>query len=116
MIPVQDVDGQKLTREYYLHCKQQLWDGCILAGDARHKYLKIVGLGATVGGDRARSVYGIFTVFNEYEQVLSQDHPLRVSRLVVELPIYVLLHLLCLWSAAILCLALVARFFVYFSN
>lgn len=68
-LPVLEVEGAKWTREDYLHRVQQRWDGTVLAGDASFKFAKIIRLGATARGERTRPVHGIFTVFNEYEQV-----------------------------------------------
>jgi len=68
-LPVLEVDSVAWTREDYLHRVHQRWDGWILAGDASFKFAKIIRLGAKARGKRTRPVYGIFTVFNEYEQV-----------------------------------------------
>eukprot|EP00903_Cladosiphon_okamuranus_P010289 g9740.t1 len=66
--PVLTVNGESWTREDYQHRVMQRWDGQILGGDASFKFAKVIRLGATTGGERARPVYGMFTVFNEYEQ------------------------------------------------
>ncbi|CAM9778770.1 unnamed protein product, partial [Pylaiella littoralis] len=74
------VDGDRWTREHYEHRVIQRWDGEILGGDASFKFAKIVRLGATPGGERTRPVYGIFTVFNEDEQVVFQ-RPMKTNSL-----------------------------------
>ncbi|CAN0036412.1 unnamed protein product, partial [Laminaria digitata] len=68
-LPVLEVDSVAWPREDYLNRVHQRWDGWILAGDASFKFAKIIRLGAKARGKRTRPVYGIFTVFNEYEQV-----------------------------------------------
>ncbi|CAN0557337.1 unnamed protein product, partial [Laminaria digitata] len=59
-LPVLEVDSVAWTREDYLHCVHQRWDGWILAGDASFKFAKIIRLGAKARGKRTRPVYGIF--------------------------------------------------------
>eukprot|EP00903_Cladosiphon_okamuranus_P017827 g16406.t1 len=78
--PVLTVSGESWTREDYQHRVMQRWDGQILGGDASFKFAKVIRLGATKGGERARPVYGIFTVFNEYEQVVFQK-PMKTNAL-----------------------------------
>ncbi|CAB1101837.1 unnamed protein product [Ectocarpus sp. CCAP 1310/34] len=68
-LPVLEVEGVKWTREDYLPRVHQRWDGTVLAGDASFKFANIIRRGATAHGERTRPVHGIFTVFNEYEQV-----------------------------------------------
>lgn len=68
-LPVLEVDGVVWTREDYLHRAFQRNDGRICGGDASFKFAKIIRCGARAGDERTRPVYGIFTVFNEYEQV-----------------------------------------------
>lgn len=46
-----------------------LIDGRLLAGDASFKYAKVIRLSTGADGTRARPVYGIFTIMNEYDQV-----------------------------------------------
>lgn len=62
-------DGQVWTREEYLQRRAQLVDGRLLAGDASFKYAKVIRLPTGPDGTRARPVYGIFTIMNEYDQV-----------------------------------------------
>lgn len=62
-------NGQALTREDYLQRGAQLIDGRVLAGDASFKYAKVIRLPTGSDGTRARPVYGIFTIMNEYDQV-----------------------------------------------
>lgn len=62
-------DGQAWTREEYLQRRAQLVDGRLLAGDASFKYAKVIRLPTGPDGTRARPVYGIFTIMNEYDQV-----------------------------------------------
>lgn len=69
-LPVLEVDGVGWTLEDYEHRLMQRWDGEILGGDASFKFAKIIRLGAKAGEDRTRPVYGIVTMFNEYEQVV----------------------------------------------
>jgi len=57
------------TREEYLQRRAQLIDGRVLAGDASFKYAKVIRLSTGADGSRARPVYGIFTIMNEYDQV-----------------------------------------------
>jgi hypothetical protein len=54
------------TREHWYHRRQQLIGGSILSGDAAHKLVKGVRL------LNANVVYGIFTVLNEWNQVVLQ--------------------------------------------
>ncbi|CAN0551098.1 unnamed protein product, partial [Ectocarpus sp. 12 AP-2014] len=79
-LPVLEVEGVKWTRKDYLHRVHQRWDGTVLAGDASFKFAKIIRLGATAHGERTRPVHGIFTVFNEYEQVFWQ-RPMKSNAL-----------------------------------
>ena len=44
-------------------------DGRVMAGDASFKYVKVVRLATGQDGTRARPVYGVFTIMNEYDQV-----------------------------------------------
>ena len=62
-------DGCAWTREEYLQRRAQLVDGRLLAGDASFKYAKVIRLSTGTDGTRARPVYGIFTIMNEYDQV-----------------------------------------------
>lgn len=57
------------TREEYLQRRAQLVDGHLFAGDASFKYAKVIRLSTGPDGKRARPVYGIFTIMNEYDQV-----------------------------------------------
>ncbi|CAM9826043.1 unnamed protein product, partial [Ectocarpus sp. 4 AP-2014] len=79
-LPVLEVDGVDWTLEEYQHRVMQRWDGEILGGDASFKFAKIIRLGAKAGEERTRPVYGIFTVFNEYEQVVWQ-RPMKTGAL-----------------------------------
>eukprot|EP00752_Nemacystus_decipiens_P018513 g16598.t1 len=63
-------DGGSWAREEYLQLRGQLIDGRLLAGDASFKYAKVVRLSTGADGTRARPVYGIFTIMNEYDQVV----------------------------------------------
>ncbi|CAB1098485.1 unnamed protein product [Ectocarpus sp. CCAP 1310/34] len=54
----------------YLQRRAQLVDGRLLAGDASFKYAKVIRLPTGPDGTRARPVYGIFTIMNEYDQVV----------------------------------------------
>ncbi|CAN0533067.1 unnamed protein product, partial [Laminaria digitata] len=48
--------------------RAQMVDGRLMAGDASFKYAKGVRLATGPDGTRARPVYGIFTIMNEYDQ------------------------------------------------
>ncbi|CAM9368850.1 unnamed protein product, partial [Ectocarpus sp. 4 AP-2014] len=63
-------DGCSWTREEYLQLRAQLVDGTLLAGDASFKYAKVIRLATGADGTRARPVHGIFTIMNEYDQVV----------------------------------------------
>ncbi|CBJ26286.1 expressed unknown protein [Ectocarpus siliculosus] len=89
-LPVLEVDGVSWTLEEYQHRLMQRWDGEVLGGDASFKFAKIIRLGARAGEERSRPVYGLFTVFNEYEQVVWQ-RPMKtgaLSELVEELKLF----------------------------
>ncbi|CAM9700371.1 unnamed protein product, partial [Ectocarpus fasciculatus] len=68
--PVVQTDGCSWTREEYLQLRAQLVDGSLLAGDASFKYAKVIRLSTGADGTRARPVHGIFTIMNEYDQVV----------------------------------------------
>eukprot|EP00903_Cladosiphon_okamuranus_P005683 g5646.t1 len=74
------VGGESCTREDYEHRVMQRWDGRNLGGDASFRFAKIIRIGAKDGGERTRPVYGILTVFNEYEQVVFQS-PMKANSL-----------------------------------
>ncbi|CAN0486499.1 unnamed protein product, partial [Laminaria digitata] len=54
----------------YLQRRAQMVDGRLMAGDASFKYAKVARLATGPDGTRARPVYGIFTIMNEYDQVV----------------------------------------------
>ena len=58
-----------MTREGYLQRRAQMIDGRVMAGDASFKYAKVVRLATGQDGTRARPVYAVFTIMNEYDQV-----------------------------------------------
>lgn len=68
-LPVLGVHGVAWTREDDLHRVHQRWDGWILAGGASFRFILIILLRATASGQRTRPAHGIYTVFNEFEQV-----------------------------------------------
>jgi len=68
MITCQD-EERTWTREQYLQRRAQQIDGHVFAGDASFKYAKVIRLSTGPDGKRARPVYGIFTIMNEYDQV-----------------------------------------------
>ncbi|CAB1117477.1 unnamed protein product [Ectocarpus sp. CCAP 1310/34] len=79
-LPVLEVDSVDWTLEEYHHRLMQRWDGDILGGDASFKFAKIIRLRAKAGEERTRPVYGSFTVFDEYEQVVWQ-RPMKTGAL-----------------------------------
>ena len=68
-------EDRTFTREEYLHRRQQLVDGRIWCGDASHKLAKLVVLKNSknqLGDSLSKPINGIFTIMNEFEQILWQ--------------------------------------------
>jgi len=83
---LKDYDGQSWVRQTYLQRVQQTIDGCIWAGDASHKIAKLTiirnprtAVGHKRSENTTRPIYGIFTMFNEFEQVLWQQPMMTAS-------------------------------------
>lgn len=77
---LRDYSGESWNRQMYIQRVQQTIDGCVWSGDASHKISKLTIIRnprTIVGFNRSeattRPIYGIFTMFNEYEQVLWQQ-------------------------------------------
>ncbi|CAM9377727.1 unnamed protein product [Ectocarpus sp. 6 AP-2014] len=69
---VMEADGVRMTREDHLQRVGQLVDGMILAGDASFKYAKVIRLTSAGESTKSKPIQGIFTILNEYEQVVFQ--------------------------------------------
>ena len=70
-----DKEGNKWSRLDYMSRRLQLVDGVIWSGDVSHKVSKKTVIHATLfDGKKTKSqpLYGIFTVLNEYQQVVFQ--------------------------------------------
>jgi len=68
-------ENRCFTREEYFHRRQQLIDGTIWCGDASHKLAKLVIVKEkkpNLGDSVSSPLHGIFTIMNEFEQVLWQ--------------------------------------------